>query len=133
MSLRRRGGVEVCTAVTADTRDFPGTIDLWGNAAWEVVAYTIDNCGIVDALAASANRLGAKVDPVTLLTHFEALNQSDVDAAGDGIAELPQGLPFRAKTAVIFHVHFWAARSTPKLSTVHTPCKPKDLALSTRV
>ena len=36
------------------------------------------------------------MDPVALLAHFESLNQSQVDTARDGVAELSQGLSFIA-------------------------------------
>ena len=106
--------IEFGAAITGKAPDFPGAGYLRGNATCDIVADAVDNGAVVDAPADPANGLGDEVYAIALLAHFEPLDQGDVDAARNGVTELPQGLSFRAKAAVVFHVHSCAACPTLK-------------------
>ena len=128
---RGRGGVEVGAAVTDETPDFPGAGDLRGNTTCEVVADTIDDGAVVDAPAAPVYGLGDEVDPVALHTSCTSRNIDEVNAAGDGAAELPQGLSYHARTeAISVQKGVIVAYPTKILSTRDAPFKTKGLTIS---
>ena len=115
--LRGRSDVEVGAAIAGKAPDFPGAGDLRGDTTQYVVANAIRYGAVVDAPAVPANGLGDEVDPIALLTHFESLDHSYVDATRNGVAELSQGLSFIAEATVAFHIHFCAAAEALKPST----------------
>ena len=93
--------VEIGAAIAVKAPDFPSADDLRGNTTCEVVADAIPYGAVVDAPAAPVYGLGDEVYSIALLAHFESQHQSQVDAARNYIAELPQGLSLVAGAGAI--------------------------------